>query len=133
MLKEMFDKPNFGLLAIRVIVGAIFMGFGIPKLMNGVSQWTMLGGAMSIFGVTAYPAVFGFVASLSEALGGLLIVLGFQFRVATIALFFTMFVASCFLYTQGHDFMAISRPVELMAVFLGLTFVGPGKYSVDKG
>jgi len=44
-----------------------------------------------------------------------------------------MFVGFMSLFRSGHGFNDFSRPLEMTFVFLILLFVGPGKYSFDKG
>lgn len=131
-MKELLNNPNVGLLLIRLVLGGMFMAFGIPKLKAGSAMWEGIGSAMGHFGLTKFYIFFGLMAALTEAVGGLLIIIGFKFRVATILLAFTMLVASVHLYLSGQEFGMYSRPIELMAVFVGLTLIGAGKYSVDR-
>ena len=122
-----------GLLVLRVGLGISFLLLhGYPKLVGGPGTWKAVGGAMSNVGIDAYPAVWGFLAGLVEALGGLFVVLGLFFRPATILLSFTMLMATVNHLAAGDGWAVASRPLELMVVFVGLILIGPGKYSVDK-
>ncbi len=124
---------NTGLLLIRVGLGIMMMIHGFPKLSGGVETWTQLGGSMKIIGIDFFPMGWGFMAAFSESIGGLFLLLGLFFRPAAILLFFTMIVASIVhLSDPKQGIMDASHAIELGVVFLGLVFLGPGKYSIDK-
>ena len=75
----------------------------------------------------------GFMASATEGIGGLLLILGIGYRPVCLLLSFTMIVASAKLHHDKAYFQkAASRPIELAFVFAGLAFIGPGKFSIDK-
>jgi putative oxidoreductase len=42
---------NTGLLIIRIGLGAMFMLHGYPKLLGGVEQWELIGGAIKYTGI----------------------------------------------------------------------------------
>lgn len=124
---------EFGLLILRVGIGVLMILHGWPKLVGGAAVWTKVGEAMQFLGVGIFPVFWGFMAALSEAVGGALLVLGFYFRPATALMFFTMLVATIMMYrTGGGDFMKWSEPAEMAVVFLGLFFIGAGKFSLDR-
>jgi putative oxidoreductase len=129
-----FSKySNFGLLLMRLGLGVMMVLHGYPKLIGGPDKWAKIGGAMGNLGVHAYPTFWGFMAAATESLGGVLLILGLAFRPACLLLLFTMVVAAISHFYRGDDIMGASHAIELGFAFLGLLFVGPGKYSVDKG
>lgn len=123
---------DFGLLIIRVGIGALFILFGFPKITGGPEFWAQIGSAMSNFGVDFGHTFWGFMAALAEFGGGILMIFGLFFRVAMLLLIFTMFVAFYFHFAKGDGFQEWSHAVEFLIVFLGLFFTGPGRLSVDK-
>jgi putative oxidoreductase len=123
---------NTGLLIIRVGLGIMFMFHGYPKLLGGTESWTAMGNAMKFTGISFYPAVWGLLAAVTETFGGVLILLGLAFRPASILLAVTMIVASIMHLKSGDGLGGASHAIEAAIVFIGLTFIGPGKYSVDK-
>jgi putative oxidoreductase len=123
---------NIGLLLMRVGLGAMMIAHGYPKLMGGPEMWTKIGGAMHNMGITVYPTFWGLMAGLTESIGGLLLILGLAFRPACLFLLFTMCVAATKHYYNGDSLLTASHAIELGFVFLGLFFIGPGRYSVDK-
>ncbi len=123
---------DLGLLLMRAGLGISFMFHGWPKLAGGAEKWEKVGSAMAVFGIEFGHTAFGLAASVSELLGGLLLVLGLMTRPALVTLIFTMFVATIMHIANDHDFVKISHPLEVGFAFLGLLFVGPGKFSLDK-
>ena len=126
-----------GLLMLRITLGAFFLwAHGWEKLAGGTEKWQGLGGAMKHFGITFWPTFWGFLATMSETVGIVLIMIGLAFRPACLLLAITMAVAGIqswhghknFSEAVGHA----SHAWELGIVFFSLMFIGPGKYSVDK-
>jgi putative oxidoreductase len=134
MFKSLSQHSDLGLMIGRLGVGAIFIVFGWMKLSGGQTAWTHLGHAMAYLGIGFMPNIFGLLAALSEFLGGILIVLGFLFRPAAILILLTMLVAAVYTFRQHpHDFSTYSRPIEMFCILVVFLFVGPGKFSIDKG
>jgi putative oxidoreductase len=121
---------DVGLLVIRIGFGLGFLFYhGWGKLTGGPERWAQVGGAMGNFGIDFGHAFFGFLAAFSESVGGLFIALGLFFRPVCALLSITMFVAMVNHYASGRGSPA--HAAKNMFVFLGLIFVGPGKYSLD--
>ena len=133
LLKFLAKYRDAGLLIMRFGLGLAFLLHGLPKLTGGPKMWTGLGGAMKTLGIDFFPVVWGFLAAVTEGIGGLLLVIGFFYRPTCLLLCFTMIVATLKHYSAGDNFMtATSHPFELAFVFLGLAFIGPGRFSIDK-
>jgi putative oxidoreductase len=75
----------------------------------------------------------GEAAALSEFAGGLCLILGLFFRPACLLLAITMGVAANMHLGKGEGILAASHAIELGILFFSLLFIGPGRYSVDKG
>lgn len=130
---ESFGKyRNTGLLLVRLGLGVTFMIHGFPKMYGGPETWEAIGKSMSIFGIDFLPVFWGFMAALSECIGGLFLILGLFFRLSALSLFITMLVAMAVHFNKGEGFGGASHALELAIVMLGFLFIGPGKYSVDK-
>ncbi len=122
---------NTGLLILRVGVGAMMMVHGFPKIMDGPDKWAVIGENMKVIGIDFIPAFWGFMAAMTEGLGGFLLLLGLFFRPVNMLLAFTMLIASLMHLKKGDGIMGASHAIELGIVFLALIFIGAGKYSVD--
>jgi putative oxidoreductase len=121
-----------GLLLLRVGVGLSYVGYGYPKLVGGPAMWDALGQSMSYVGIGFAHSVWGFLASLSEFFGGIALVLGAFFRVATFFLVSTMAVATIQHFGRGDGYRGGAyHSIELGLVCLSLFLTGPGRYSVD--
>jgi|SRR5690606_297204 len=132
-LSSLGKYKDFGLLVLRIGLGLSFIFLhGYPKLIGGTETWEAVGSAMKNVGIDFYPTVFGFMAGFVEAVGGLFLLLGLFYRPACLFLAFTMLVAGLNHLAMGDGLMGAAHPFELLVVFIGLMFVGPGKYSVDK-
>ena len=132
LLGSLGKYRNTGLLMTRIGLGILFMLHGYPKLLGGPEKWEVIGGAMKYVGIDFLPLVWGLFAAITETFGGFLILLGLAFRPVCLLLTFTMAIATSMHLNSNEGFMSASQAIEMGVVFLGLAFVGPGAYSVDK-
>jgi putative oxidoreductase len=109
----------------------MFMLHGFPKLAGGPESWEQVGMAMQSFGIDQIPVFFGFLAGITEFFGGLFLLAGIFFRPVLSFLLFVMMVAAAKTIADGGDFVALSHPLEIAIIFMGLLFCGPGKYSLQ--
>jgi len=131
-LSSLGKFKNTGLLLIRIGLGILFILHGYPKLLGGPDLWTGVGSAMGNIGITFLPVFWGLLAALAETVGGACLLLGLFFRPAAIVLAFTMLIAALSHLDRGDGLTGASHAIEIGVVFIGLAFVGPGKYSADK-
>lgn len=131
-ISAMFKKPDFGLLVMRLVLGASFVTHGLTKFMGGTSTLEQLGKVMAVFGIHEFPVFFGGMAALFEVIGGILVFLGYKFRFGAAAIAFILLVGIYSTFVTTPSFAKLAWPLELFAVFFGLIFIGPGKYSIDK-
>ncbi len=132
ILSSLERYRDFGLLLLRLGLGAMFVWHGAPKLTGGFETWTLLGGAMANFGITAVPPLWGFLAAVSELGGGVCLILGIAMRPACVFLLATMIVAATHHLAKGDGLAGASHAIEVGIVFLALIIVGPGRYSIDR-
>ena len=127
---------DLGLLVIRLGVGLsllLFHGWG--KITGGPERWERTGREMANLGIRFYPVFWGLMAALAESLGAVLLMLGLFFRPSAGVIAFTMFVAALRHLNLPADapnsgWSGASHALELLAVAIGLVFLGPGKYSL---
>jgi len=131
-LASLAKHADLGLLIVRLGVGAMFLTHGIPKLAKGPEGWERLGRTMQLVGIDFAPGFWGFVAGLTETLGGFCLMLGFCTRVVCIPLAFTMVMAAWQHLDKGDGLGKASHAIEACFFFVGLVFMGPGRYSIDK-
>ena len=132
MANSILKNRDLGILIIRVGLGVCMILHGFPKITGGIEKWTAIGGSMQVIGINFFPVFWGFMAAVTETFGGFLLLLGLFHRPVNLFLAFTMLIATLVHLNKGDGFMGSSHAIELGIVFLGLIFIGPGKYSVDK-
>ncbi len=131
LLSQLGKYKNTGLFIIRVGLGVMMVMHGLPKIAHP-DRWAGIGGAMKTFHITFFPAFWGFMCAVTEAIGGLFSVLGLWFRVVSLFMFIVMVVAATHHIVSGDGIMEASHAIELAFAYLGLMFLGPGLYSVDR-
>lgn len=132
LLSNLGKYKNAGLLIIRLGLGILFIYHGYPKLLGGPERWVAVGGAMKNIGITFLPILWGLLAALTETFGGFLLIIGFAFRPVCLLLTFTMLIATLNHLNSGDGLKVASHAIEVGVVFLGLSILGPGRYSADK-
>ena len=120
-----------GLLLIRVALGVLFIILAGPVLLSG-SEWAAFGSAARNVGLSSNFQFWGFLGALAGCVGGTLMIFGLFFRPGLL-----LVLAITIIHTLGAiDRSGTLRPalgaIELCLILIGLLFVGPGKYSVDK-
>lgn len=132
-MKNFLEKnKDIGILALRLAIGSAYTFiYGLMKVEAGPELWPQIGGAMANLGITFAPSFWGFMAIMSEFVGGILILLGLFTRPAAVIMTFTMFVAMLTHFSMHDQWYNVMNPINMMGVFICLLFVGPGKYSLD--
>jgi putative oxidoreductase len=131
LLKFLAKYRDCGLLFLRIGLGVAFIMHGLPKLSGGPATWRGVGQAMGNLGIHHWPEFWGFLAAVTESLGGVLLALGVFYRPICLLLAFTMAIATM-RDAKTRDFKVYSHPLEMTVVFVGLAFIGPGRFSIDK-
>ena len=126
---------DIGLLILRIVLGLTFLGHGSQKLFG----WFGGGGVQGTTGMMEKmrlrPAWFwGALATLSEFIGGLLVLLGFLNPIGSLGIIASMLMAIIqvhwskgFWNTGG----GIEFPLMNLTAALALALTGPGAYSLD--
>jgi len=143
-VEQKFNRPDLGLLVLRVVFGVLIFAAGLNKLMAGSPMFEQIGGAMAMFGITWQPKLWGLLSALTETFGGLAILLGIFFRPALLLLIFNMIVACAVIpkFMGPLDFSSMGAfskslgnlepPYIFCAAFIALLFTGQGKYAIHK-
>lgn len=125
---------DFASLVLRIVFG-LFMLFGhgwmkLMKVVNG--DWKFA----SVLGMGEEVSLLS--AVFAEAVCSILLIIGFKTRIAASVLFITMLIAGFIIHSGAPLFIANadgggSKELALMygTVFLSLSFIGGGKFSVD--
>jgi putative oxidoreductase len=127
---------NDAILAIgRILIALIFVSSGIEKFMDlGATAFAI--GSKSL----PYPNVLAVLTAIVEMGGGLLIIFGWQTRLAALALAIFSAVAAYYFHDFWHlpageqhanNLIHFMKNVSIIGGFLMLCAVGAGRYSFD--
>jgi putative oxidoreductase len=132
VLKFLGKYREAGLLLLRASVGLIFILICGPVLLSGEHRWWQFGSAMRVFNFHSHLDWWGFLGALAGCVGGIFMMLGFAFRIGIILAFLVALVNAIAVSRHDHGFYSTIIPIEAVIVLVCLSFIGPGKYSVDK-
>jgi putative oxidoreductase len=118
-----------GLLLMRVGLGVLFIIVAGPVLLSGAKAWASFGSGIRVIGVASNYQIWGFLGALAGCVGGVLMILGLFFRPGVLLV---LLLAILHAVNLRGPFRAELAAIELCVILVGLLFVGPGKYSVDK-
>jgi len=116
-----------GLLALRLVLGAVMIAHGYSKVFGGMHAFT---GTVQGLGM---PGWLAYLSAAAEFGGGILIVIGFLTRFASLCIVIDMMVA-IFKVHWKHGFVAEGNyqfPLVLAAVAFSLIFFGGGPIAID--
>ncbi|AAP77656.1 DoxX family protein [Helicobacter sp. MIT 03-1614] len=126
----MLYNDDLGKLIVRLCVGGLMLFHGVNKITNGVSG---IEGFMESHGL---PTLFAYGAYIGEVLAPLMIIVGYQVRIAAALEAFTMlvaiYVATGFeIFTlDNHGAWVIELHLLYMLPCIALIFMGGGRYGV---
>ena len=114
---------------MRLGLAAVLLVHSLPKLFAGSSSWQSVGTTLGFINVGVPVAVLGFIMLLLESLGAVSLMFGYFFRIACIVLFI-IFGLYFFNYLRIDYRTLMLWSAGLAAVFFGLIYVGPGRYTI---
>lgn len=126
-MKSLNVLQPFGLLALRLALGIIFLTHGYPKLAH------LGGGWQEFFVQHGLPGYFVYVAGVLEVFGGLLLMLGLFTRPAALLFTVEMSVAIWKVHSS-KGYLAVHEyefPLTLAVTCFALATVGAGAFSLD--
>ncbi|MBY6114393.1 DoxX family protein [Mameliella alba] len=117
-----------GLLIARILLGVLFVMAGIGKLgdVQGFAGYMASGGV---------PAILAWPVILLEIIGGLALIVGFQTRLAALALgLFSLASGVLYHYVPGDQMQMTMflKNIALTGGYLALAIAGPGDWSLDR-
>jgi putative oxidoreductase len=118
--------PLFGVVG-RILMAQIFLLSGLAKFMNGEA---MAQGLVAL----GLPAVLIYAAAVLEVAGALALIVGYQTRLAALALSGFCVIAGILFHNQFADQVQLVMFMKNLAMAGGLLFLvrdGAGAYSLD--
>jgi putative oxidoreductase len=115
------------LLVLRVVLGAIMIGHGYPKIFGGLSHHVQVVSSLGL------PSWLAYVSAGAEFFGGILVIAGLFTSCAALAILIDLSVAivkvhwkNGLLGNGGYQF-----PLALAAIAFALIFFGAGPIALD--
>ena len=122
-------KTNFGLLIMRLGLAVALLSHSLPILIGGGHAWQGVATMLGFINVSVPPTILGVILLLLEAVGAISLLLGYYFRITCLALFIIFSLYFFNYFSIGYKILMLwSLGIE--AVFLGLIFLGPGRYAL---
>jgi putative oxidoreductase len=122
-------KINFGLLIMRVGLAAVLLIHSLPELFGGTHNWQSVGTTLNILNIGVPQTPLGLIILLLEALGAVSLVFGYFFRTACTILFLFFGLNFFYYFSIGYQNLMLWS-AGIATVFLGLIYVGPGRYAI---
>jgi putative oxidoreductase len=126
---------DLGLLILRLVFGALFIGHGTQKLFGWFGGHGPAGTAGMLRSLGFQPErPLAVVTGLAEAGGGLLVALGLLTPLGAAAIIGVMATASITVHAPNGIWNpngGVEFPVTNIAIAQALAFVGPGAWSLD--
>ena len=129
MFNSQDRQSNFGLLIMRLGLAAALLFHSLPILFAGSHKWQSVGTTLAFINLGVPDAILGFSILLLEALGAVSLMFGYFFRIACIILFLIFGLYFFNYFSIGYQTLMLWS-AGLAAVFCGLIYVGPGRYSI---
>src|SRR2546425_2474136 len=127
---------NVGLLILRVIIGALFVGHGAQKLFGWFNGHGINGTAGFMKSLRIRNGrVAAVITGLSESVGGLMLVLGFLTPLASAGIIGVMVGAMALVHLRNglwNTGGGIELPLVYSVAAAVLAFTGPGRFSLDR-
>ncbi len=133
ILSSLNKHREFGLLLLRVAVGALLVAAAFPVVAGGAGRWRAAAAPAAHFlHIGSHLEFLGAVVAFSELAAGILLFIGLFFRVVCLVLAIVLTV-SAFIHAGHHlgAVFAVAVCAPLLASY-SLVLLGPGKYSFDK-
>ena len=133
-LSPMNRLAEFAPLVVRIIAGIIMAAHGFQKLQAGPGNF---GEFLAQLGVPL-PTLMGYVVTLVELVGGILLIVGLFSRLAALLLTIDLVVAILLvkvnvgLIAPAQQGAGAELDLALIAGFLVILFAGPGSLSLDR-
>ncbi len=123
------QKNNFGLLIMRLGLAAVLLIHSLPKLIGGAHVWQSVGTTLNFINMGVPQTLLGFIFLLLAALGAVSLLFGYFFRIACIVLFMLFGLYFFNYFSIGYQTLMLWS-IGIATVFLGLFFIGPGRYAL---
>lgn len=123
----------FGVLLLRIGIGALLAFHGYPILFGGDTVWTEVGSGAAITGLNSELYwIAGLLVGIAQFLGGILLIIGMFTRGTALCLTIVVGFAVANLIHAGSFQLSFLAHLHLALTLLSIVFIGPGRFSLDR-
>ena len=125
-------ENHTGKFILRVSVGFLMLFHGIGKIAGGITY------IERVLSDSGWPIFLSNGVYIGETIAPIMLILGFQTRLAAFILMINMFMAIYLVHwneifaVTAHNVWSIEVPAFYFLTALAIFFLGPGKYAIDK-
>jgi putative oxidoreductase len=135
------SRDDYGVLIARALIAAIFIYFGIMQFIE-IAQYATRPGVIKFASWMANilsPTIIAWLVAIVDLVGGLLVLVGYRTRIASIVLFafvlLTLLLAHDFWNMEGAARAAniahFMKNLAIMGALILIAVHGPGRASVE--
>lgn len=133
MINQWLSQPDTGKLVLRLTLGGLILLHGVHKLFNWAASYQWLAGLLA---KNHLPEFFAYGVLIGELAAPLLIIVGFQTRLAALVvvgnMIFALYLAhmhELFKMTSSGG-LAIELQLFYLFTALAIVFLGSGRYAI---
>ncbi len=129
LFKSQERTIHFGLLLMRLGIGSVLLYQAVPKMVKGSARWAAVGADFRFLYAQLPVEAVGLAVLLIMVLGGLCMLSGYFFRLASF--FLALLSGLYFMRFMKSGYITLPLYAAQMAfVFAGFIYCGPGRYAV---
>ena len=122
---------SIGLLLLRLFAG-IRIIYGVQDNVFSSAHMNEFAGFLAQYGFP-FPPVSAYLSVYAQLIGGILIIIGWKTKWATLLLTINFMLAVVFVhFVNGDSFEATTPALALLTISLALFFAGPGKFALER-
>ena len=122
------NQPDLGKLLLRLTLGFLLLFHGISRLIHGI------GPVEQQFAAHDLPAFMAWAVLIGELIAPMMLILGYQTRVAALLVLFHMLIAIVMVHSHAilrlspHGGWALEQQAFFLMAAASVFFLGPGKH-----
>lgn len=129
------NAADWGLLALRVVLGIIFFAHGSQKVLGWFGGHGLAASVQAMHQFTGIPVFLGYVAAFTEFFAGIALIVGFLSRLAALGIFIDMVVAVATVHGKNGFFLGgpklgFEYNLALIGMAVAVLLAGPGRLSL---
>lgn len=132
-LVKSFTDESYAVLILRLILAAVFLAHGSQKVLGIFGGYGLSATTQFFVSKMHIPLFLAYVASFTEFLGGISMLLGIVTRIFAAGLAIDMAVAVLLVHLKNGFLLptGFEYALTLLLIAVVIFLLGPGKFSID--